>query len=178
MSYLLVDFGASFVKTASLVNGKINSQLSFESPFVNSNSISKASLINFFDNIFINYPKEKNVITCCIMNGGWDNDIYYSWKSKNKNHDNVDLISGLFVDKQTFHQHLDHSEYGKQNISLLGTLLGKNFYSSLADTECVRRSIELNHNQFIVNLGTGSQILSKNFTHSFIPSSIVTGKEL
>tara|TARA_R110000824_G_scaffold121208_11_gene277198 strand:+ start:6536 stop:7465 length:930 start_codon:yes stop_codon:yes gene_type:complete len=170
MSYLLVDFGASFVKTAILSENNISNRLEFSSPFNTSHSIEKCDLISFFDNIFGNYPDQDKVIVCCIMNGGYIKSTYYSWKSKVKHHDNVDLISGLFSDETTFHQHLDHNEQGISDLAHLGRLLNKEFYSSLADTECVRRSIDLKDGEFIINLGTGSQILSKGYTHSFIPS--------
>ena len=45
MSYLLVDFGASFVKTAILNENNISNRLEFHSPFNISHSIKKHDIV-------------------------------------------------------------------------------------------------------------------------------------
>jgi hypothetical protein len=52
----------------------------------------------------------------------------------------------------------------------LGIYNNKIFLSCLGDTDCVIRSKQLKASQFIINLGTGSQIISVDEIISFIPS--------
>ncbi|MAG27230.1 hypothetical protein CMI47_16985 [Candidatus Pacearchaeota archaeon] len=171
-NYLLIDFGASFIKTAEYdrKSQKLGKSLFFPSPFQHIAQISSYEIWDVLVNVVSHYENCSKIFSCSIMNGGYKDNIYHSWKSLIKEHDNVDLISGIFKDEKTFHQHQHHSPMGKKNLQLLGERNGKEFYSALADTECVRESVELKSKDYILNLGTGSQILGKSFTQSHIPS--------
>ena len=147
--WLLIDFGASYVKAA----------------------ISSKELSNFFINMINKYPECRHILPCSIMGGGYNSGFYYSWKSHFKEHNSVDLISGMFTDSPTFHQHADHCENATTDIQPLTVLEnGQVIYSNLADTECVRHSAPLERSDYLINMGTGSQILGLNYTHAFIPA--------
>ena len=170
MRCLLMDFGASFIKIASFDGNSVLSTQRRASLFNNKDKVTKNEVYDFLNGVLNDYPDYDVVFSCCIMGGGFKQGVYHSWKSSVKDHDGIDLISGLFVDQSSFHEHQDHNFSGDNKVKILGNLFGKTFFSSLADTECVRRSIALCDNEYILNLGTGSQILSKTYTHSFIPS--------
>mgnify|MGYP003148496597 CR=1 FL=1 len=170
MSFLLIDFGASYIKAVKYQDNALTDQKIYPSPFRKSDSISREALFRIFGEVLSNYPDCDRVVCCSILNGGYMNNIYYSWKTSNVAHDNIDLITGLFTNSPTFHQHEDHNPKGKGGLQVLGTLYGKQFYSILGDTNCVKRSVPLGEKEYILNLGTGSQILGVRYTHCFIPS--------
>jgi len=169
--YFLIDFGASFVKTAiyDASDNHIRSVGKHLSPLDNKAQLKTCEIVNFFHKVLQQETPNK-VVSCCILGGGYQGDTYYSWKCDNRSHNSVDLVSGLFIDQATFHQHYHHHSAGHQGLRILGQLCNKIFYSSLADTECVRASVPLEKGEYILNLGTGSQILGHNHTHSYIPS--------
>ncbi len=173
MKYLLIDFGASFIKS-SIFNdsdNKISNYTEIESPFLVADILPISELKNILDSILTSYSDYEYVITSSIKNGTYENDIYQSWKIKIADNNVCDLISKIFQDQPTYHVHNDHNKLSKiKNITKLGTYKNKVFLSCLGDTDCVMRSKQLEDNQFIINLGTGSQIISKNETVSFIPS--------
>jgi len=173
MKYLLIDFGASFIKS-SIFNdsdNKISNYAEIESPFLMADILPISELKNILDSILTSYSDYEYVITSSIKNGTYENDIYQSWKIKIADNNVCDLISKIFQDQPTYHVHNDHNKLSNiKNITKLGTYKNKVFLSCLGDTDCVMRSKQLEDNQFIINLGTGSQIISKNETVSFIPS--------
>ena len=170
MSFVLIDFGASYIKTIKYHNDVLSGQRSFPSPFQDSKNISKESLLGILDEVLGNYPDCDRAVCCTILNGGYVGNTYYSWKENTISHDGVDLISGLFINSSTFHQHQDHTPEGTPDLKILGSLYGKKIYSILGDTNCVKRSVSLGEGEYILNLGTGSQILGRNYEHCFIPS--------
>lgn len=169
-NFLLIDFGASYIKTIKYHNKTFSNPKIFPSPFNNKNWLKASDLSKYISSAMVGYDDCEKVVCCTIMGGGYRHDVYYSWKSEVKGHNGIDLISGLFVKSDQFHRHLDHETGGISGLKKIGTFQNKDFYSPLADTECVRRSVKLKKFEFIVNLGTGSQILGLDYTHSFIPS--------
>ena len=171
--WLLVDFGASYVKTAvfDLEEGSIKPTACIISPFSNECQLSLEKLDSFLIDIANKHSECEYILPCSIMGGGYHSGFYYSWKSNFKKHNNIDLISGAFTKSPTFHQHADHCDNGLVDIGPLATLsTGQIVYSNLADTECVRHSVPLTKSDYLINLGTGSQILGSEYTHSFIPA--------
>ena len=65
-----------------------------------------------------------------------------------------------------------HQDHGglEDKIKPLGVLNGKTIYSSLGDTNCVKRSFSLKNDECIVNLGTGSQVIRNKSIVKYIPS--------
>ena len=169
-AFLLIDFGASYIKTVKYHNKAFSEPKATPSPFNKKTSINVSELFDCVKTILKQYDDCDKVVCCTIMGGGYRDNTYYSWKSSIKNHNKIDLISGLFTQSDDFHRHADHDIDGITGLKKIGTLYSKIFYTPLADTECVRRSVELKKNEFMVNLGTGSQILGISYTHSFIPS--------
>jgi hypothetical protein len=173
MKYLLIDFGASFVKSASFddSDNKIRNYAEIQSPFLDADSLQLSNLKNILDSILSAYSDCGYVITSSIKNGTYNNDVYESWKIKIAENDVCDLISKIFEDQQTYHVHNDHNKSSKiKNLNKLGTYREKIFLSCLGDTDCVLRSKHLSPGEFIVNMGTGSQIISCDEILSFIPS--------
>lgn len=175
MKYLLIDFGASFIKSIIFDsdNFVFTKYVCHESPFVNEETLQLDSLKNILIEIMNIYQDYNFVATCSIKNGVYKNDTYHSWKILNlKNIEIVEcLISQIFKDQDTYHVHLDHCKTAKVNeLNILGVFNGKIFLSNLGDTDCVSRSIKLNEKEVLLNLGTGSQIFFDNKIISFIPS--------
>ena len=173
MKYLLIDFGASFVKSATFddSDNKIRNYTEIQSPFLDADSLQLSNLKNILDSILSAYSDCGYVITSSIKNGTYNNDVYESWKIKIAENDVCDLISKIFEDQQTYHVHNDHNKSSKiKNLNKLGIYNNKIFLSCLGDTDCVIRSKQLKASQFIINLGTGSQIISVDEIISFIPS--------
>ena len=88
---------------------------------------------------------------------------------------NYCLISGLFENDKFFHTHQHHNP--ESNISWLkklGKLNGILVFSSLGDTQCVIKSIDLNEKNICINIGTGSQIFYKQndkiIIHKYFPA--------
>ena len=173
MKYLLIDFGASFVKSAIFddSDNKIIDYKEIKSPFLNGDILLISDLKNILDYIMSTYFDYKYVITSSIKNGTYNNDVYESWKIKIPENNICDLISKIFEDQSTYHVHYDHDKSSNvKSLIKLGTYREKIFLSCLGDTDCVLRSKHLSHGEFIVNMGTGSQIISCDEILSFIPS--------
>jgi hypothetical protein len=98
MKYLLIDFGATYIKCAvynktqdQYVKGQI-----IPSPFFKVNKISKVELLNILFNIVSLHEKVDGIIICTILGGSYVENIYYSWKSFQSNKGDKCMISGLF----------------------------------------------------------------------------------
>ena len=173
MKYLLIDFGASFIKNAVYddVDNSISNYTEIESPFLENHELSLSQFKTIIDSILIIYPECTYVVSSSIKNGTYNEDIYESWKIKLAGNISCDLFSKIFENQSTFHLHNDH--YKQSDIftlKKLGLYRDKIFLSCLGDTDCVLRSKNLTANQCIVNMGTGSQIISTEEIISFIPS--------
>lgn len=171
MKYLLLDFGASFVKCAEYdsENNEITNVINIPSPFYDSGIISKSRILSIINSILLEYPNCKKVMSCSILGGEWIGDIYHSWKVIDKPSKPDCLISGLFRDSPTHHVHKHHggdSEWIKE----LGKINDVLFYSSLGDTYCVIECMDIEEKEYIINIGTGSQVISKQSIHKYIPA--------
>jgi hypothetical protein len=171
MKYLLVDFGASFVKCCEYDTDikKIQNTKQIESPFRHSDKMHLESLIDIINNILFQYPECKRVMSCSILGGEWISDIYYSWKCLKKPSKPDCLISKIFSGQPTYHIHESHGGDVKA-IKKLGKIRDVLFYSSLYDTYCVIESLNLKNDEYIVNIGTGSQVITRDKIHKYIPA--------
>lgn len=173
MKYLLIDFGASFIKNAVYDDKEeiITNYSEVESIFLKADKLCLSELRTILDSILLIYPDCDYVITSSIKNGTYNEDTYESWKVRVAENNSCDLISKIFENQSTFHLHNDHNKLSDFfNIKRLGVYKNKIFLSCLGDTDCVLRSKNLTLNQCIVNMGTGSQIISLEEIISFIPS--------
>jgi len=171
MEYLLIDFGASAIKccTYDTTTKLFVNYTEYKSPFIDSDSIHKDKLLYLIKNILSKYPSYKKVLCCCILGGQWIDNIYYSWKiSKPKIKTNC-LISELFIDQSSYHVHKHHGG-ALDHIIPLGRIDDTLWYSCLGDTNCVIKSIDELDNQYIINIGTGSQVITKETINKYIPA--------
>jgi hypothetical protein len=168
MKYLLVDFGASYIKNIVYDTDSKNILYSntIDSPFKTSKRISRSKLKNILINIIEKTSNIDGIIICTIIGGGWIDDIYYSWQSDNKNVKEHCLISGLFINSRNYHVHAHHKYNSlsetQDNLEILGKIKNIPIYSSLGDTNCVIKSLDLKNNEYIINIGTGSQVIYKD----------------
>lgn len=175
MNFLLIDFGASFIKTAIYDCGTDNflDIKYYKSPLDNANFVSRDEIINKINYIFSEYKNIDNVLFCCILGGGYIGNEYHSWKSSNKNYDiDNDLITGAIDKNLPIHwSHLQHKnikfEYNTE-INKIGKYKNKYLYNVIGYTNCVIESVELNSNDILINLGTGSQIIKVDNNSNFI----------
>jgi len=173
MKYLLIDFGASFIKNAVYDDKEeiITNYSEVESIFLKADKLCLSELITILDSILLTYADCDYIITSSIKNGTYNEDTYESWKVRVAGNNSCDLISKIFENQSTFHLHNDHNKLSDFfTIKRLGVYKNKIFLSCLGDTDCVLRSKNLTLNQCIVNMGTGSQIISLEEIISFIPS--------
>ena len=91
MKYLLIDFGASKIHTL-LYDKKldiISKGFKIESPFLKKSTLPLYKLKSILNDIIDKYSNDNvdGIIPCTILGGGWGlaDDIYYSWKVKDKN---------------------------------------------------------------------------------------------
>lgn len=180
MKYLLIDFGASYIKT--ITYDKYADSYSkcdiIESPFLNKSILHKKECLSILESLLDKYTNIDRIIICTILGGHYENDIYYSWKINSKIK-NQCLISGLFFNESTFHIHEHHKDTTsytnyEKGLRILGFIKHTPIYSALSDTGCVIESVDLKSDDLIVNMGTGSQVIyfkeGKEIRHSFIPS--------
>ena len=165
MLYLLIDFGASFVKFATY-DTTLNSpkfsplydQRVIKSPFSSKKTATRTELMKVLSDAI--EPKFDGVVCCSILGGGWVDDVYHSWKSNVTKYSNHScLVSGLFQDSPHYHVHSHHGG-DTHELRLLGHIAGVPFYSSLGDTDCVINSLNIEPHEYVVNMGTGSQVIS------------------
>ena len=181
-NYLLIDFGASYVK--SILYDKSNDSFTLsnviKSPLYSSDIMKKKWVYSTILDSLNYYKSFDAVVMCSVLGGYWENDIYYSWKVENKFDttvvNNTCLLSELFKDQPTYHVHKHHfKDSNVTGLKLLGYINNIRCYSSLGDTNCALESVDIEENDLLINLGTGSQIISKNKKSdhniiSFIPS--------
>lgn len=180
MNYLLIDFGASFIKCAvynTYINDVKNS-INIESPFIKENSITKNQLRRILQNIISSHSNIDGVIICTILGGRWENDIYYSWKINSSGEKNYCLISGLFNSKivHTHHKNFTNADKYVSNLEIIGYINNIPIFSSLADTDCVIESLPLHNENIAINIGTGSQIICKRYDEILINRYIPAGR--
>lgn len=176
MNYLLIDFGASRIKSI-LFNSSNNSfirPIEFSSFFLSNNTLKLNEVKNFIDKIISCYDDIDKIVTCSTLGGYYVDDVYYSWKNNNKPElpqNPKCLVGGLF--KSKIHSHhaksIGCSDFDDK-IKVIGKYKGIPVLSSLGDTECAINSIKLLQNELILNLGTGSQVVTFYKRYSFIPS--------
>jgi hypothetical protein len=175
VKFLLIDFGASFVK-ASIYDNHLDflSLLKqYESPFLKNDKINIYDLKKFVSNILNDFESFDAVVSCSIKNGCFIEEHYISWKllSQKSFYRKESVIGSLFVNEEKYHIHHDHDEKSKINdLRELGFYNNKLFLSCLGDTECVKRAFNLDDESVIINLGTGSQIIYSDKIYSFFPS--------
>jgi|688.fasta_scaffold103991_3 hypothetical protein len=177
MRYLLIDFGASFIKTVEYnrITKEYTNPNNLISPFSEVNSISKNELKKILFEILNIHIGIDAIIICSILGGFYDENIYHTWKSNKKGISSSCMIGGLFIQEDTFHVHEHHAKYINTNeyisdIRVIGNLNDIPVYSPLGDTQCVIKSVELDDNDVLINMGTGSQVITKRSINSFIPS--------
>ena len=170
-NFLFIDFGASKVKTIqyNIQENAFCNQKQIDSPFLENEIIHKKELLIFLTSVVKQYEDIDGIVACSILGGGYDKDVYYSWKVDKKLEEKTCLISELFKESRNYHIHRDHG--GEEGVlTLLGKLEGISFYSSLGDIDCVKRSFPLDGKSCIVNLGTGSQVIKPEGIVKYIPS--------
>lgn len=175
MKFLLIDFGASFIKTSiyDTSNKTFNEYKETVSPFLNEDKIEIDRIINLLRYLVESYDSYDYILSCSIKNSSVINHELVTWKLLNQNHDykRESVIGCLFLNQPTYHLHKDHDISSSfSTISILGYLFEKTFLSCLGDTDCVKRSINLSDDSVLINLGTGSQIITNHEIKSFFPS--------
>jgi len=174
MKFLLIDFGASRVKTIvynKTTNAFTNSN-HFPSPFIQNSTISIDELTSLLQNIVSPYKDIDGIVICTILGGVWIDDIYHSWKSPlNKSKGSHCLISKIF----NSNVHEDHKSFTDcekylSKLTQIGKICDVPIYSSLGDTNCALRSIDIPENGVVINIGTGSQVISKHSMERYFPA--------
>lgn len=159
-------------------NSFSNSQVS-TSPLANADKLSKDKVLRAIQNTLRKYQSVDAVVMCSVLGGYYVNDVYYSWKCADKPprpEEDSCLLSELFKDQNTYHIHAHQSKNSTiEGLKILGRWNDILFYSALGDTNCVIASVTLLKNELLINLGTGSQVISQNHEGkheltSFIPS--------
>ena len=177
MKYLLIDFGASFIKIATYdtVSSFLENSQEIKSPFVENNIVSKDAIQSIFLEIVNSYQHVDRIVACSILGGYYKEDFYYSWKVGNGEKGSSCLLSELFKEEKTFHIHEHHKatvntqEY-VQGLKILGYINKIPIYSILGDTDCVTESLQLDSKTIAINIGTGSQVISSTKRYSYIPA--------
>ena len=180
MKYLLIDFGASYIKSSTYDtdSGSVEGYLETESPFLNNSSINKNKILSIISNLKKKYSTVDRIVGCSILGGGYKADVYYTWKNPQPELEHC-LFSGLFTSSSTYHILNHHRNTVKASsyvdgLEILGMFEGIPFYSGLGDTNCVIKSLDLNSDEIGINLGTGSQVFFYSDEglriYSYIPS--------
>ena len=177
MTYLLIDFGATYIKCIVYNKNTQNYQKEFThlSPFRHSDRVSKEVLLSTLSQIVTESGDVDGVVVCTILGGGYIDDTYHSWKSldnnlKTCNHSHC-MISGLF--KSAVHYH--HKPFTTNNnyvtgLNVIGHINGVPIYNSLGDTDCVIESLPLDEDTKAINMGTGSQVISQTAIERYFPA--------
>lgn len=177
MKYLLIDFGASYIKCVEYDSETedYSNQSFHPSPFKTSATITKQELRIILHGLLLEHHTVDRIVICTILGGFYKDDTYHSWKSTVAGIPKSCMIGGLFIDEPTFHIHEHHAKvFGIENfetgLSIIGYIDDTPLYSPLGDTDCVVKSVQLSENDVLINMGTGSQVVNKTGRKSFIPS--------
>jgi hypothetical protein len=172
MKYLLIDFGATYVKCViyNKETGEVLHTKQFQSPFKTSNNITSEALHKLLSDIILTYERVDGIIICTILGGRWQGGVYHSWKDTTSRGDFC-LISGLFDSVV----HEDHKPFttAKSYVSslvIIGNIHQTPVYCSLGDTDCVIRSLNLEEDEVAINMGTGSQVITKDSINRYFPA--------
>lgn len=172
MKFLLIDFGATFIKCA-IYNKSDDSYRRVDdiaSPFATKVEISKSDLLDIFSGIISANEKVDGIIICTILGGCYIGDVYFSWKSPDCKKGNKCMVSGLLdATPHIHHKPFTSSEKYLDKLEVIGYIASIPVYSSLGDTDCVIKSIDLDPETVAVNMGTGSQVISQNAIHRYFP---------
>jgi len=177
MKYLLIDFGATYIKTGvyNKDTQEYTKGIVATSPFRYVDKFSKEELLNTLTSLVDNYRDVDGIVICTILGGGYIGDVYHSWKSPDIKLPNCDrthcMISGLFNSKVHYH-HKPFTTNTNYHMGLfeIGKINNKPVYSSLGDTDCVIESLELNEDTKAINMGTGSQVISLDSIERYFPA--------
>lgn len=177
MRYLLIDFGASFIKTAiyNSVNDSLENFQEIKSPFIENSIIKKDVVQSTLLKVVNLYTNVDRIVACSILGGYYKEDFYYSWKVGNGEKGSSCLLSELFKEEKTFHIHEHHkatvsTQKYVQGLKVLGYINKIPVYSILGDTDCVTESLQLDSKTVAINIGTGSQVISSTKRYSYIPA--------
>lgn len=172
MKYLLIDFGATYIKCVvyNKKTGEVSNSKQFESPFKRGNTVRSKALYKTLSDILSNYEKVSGVVICTILGGKWQEDVYHSWKDIADKGEYC-LISGLFGSIV----HEDHKPFTTagsyvDGLVVVGSLQQTPIYCSLGDTDCVIRSLKLEEGDVAINMGTGSQVITKDTINRYYPA--------
>lgn len=172
MKYLLIDFGATFIKCAvyNTASGEYKRGEDITSPFSTTDKITKQQLLNLLSDIILSYTNINGVLICTILGGCYIGDVYISWKSPDCKKSDKCMISGLLGSNP----HIQHKPFTTSNsylnkLEVSGYINSVPIYCALGDTDCVIKSIDLNSNTVAVNMGTGSQVITLDRIERFFP---------
>jgi hypothetical protein len=173
MKYLLIDFGATYIKCAHYSGGTITPTTIYNSPFATANEINKIELYKVLTNVIQQHEQVEAIVICTILGGKWDANIYKSWKCLKPGEKGATcLVSGLF-DSDVVHS--DHAQFTTASryvdgLEVTGFVNNIPVYCGLGDTDCVIRSLDIPNNGVVINMGTGSQVISKTNIERFFPA--------
>ena len=175
MKFLLLDFGASFVKASIYDNElkELSSLKQYQSPFSTSDKINLEILKDYLSKIIHDFESFDIALSCSIKNGCLVDGEYVSWKLLNQSvpYEKESVIGSIFKNQKNYHIHQDHDETSSViNLKKLGFFNNKLFLSCLGDTDCVKRAFNIDEKSVLINLGTGAQMIYKNDIKSFFPS--------
>jgi hypothetical protein len=172
MRYLLIDFGATYIKCVvyNKATGEVVDARQFESPFKVNNTTTSKALLKLLSDTILAYDRVDGVVICTILGGRWQEDAYLSWKDTTDKGESC-LISGLF--NSVVHE--DHKPFttAKSYVTglvTIGILHQTPVYCSLGDTDCVIRSLRLEDGEVAINMGTGSQVITKDNIKRYYPA--------
>jgi hypothetical protein len=173
MRYLLIDFGATYIKCALYDCVTITPTKNYHSPFSTRDRLSKQQLQSLLVDITNDHESVDGIVICTILGGTWDVDIYKSWKCASVHDKGVNcMISGIFDSNIVHNDHADFTTASQyvEDLRVIGTLNNIPVYTPLGDTNCVIRSLHIPDNGVAINMGTGSQVISNTHIERFFPA--------
>ena len=177
MRYLLIDFGATYIKCGVYNKDTQDLEKTFThpSPFKECDRIGKRALLNILSQMVKESGNVDGIVICTILGGGYVGDVYHSWKSPSNKLEDCDhshcMISGLFNSSVHYHHapFTTNTEY-VTGLEVIGHVDGVPVYNSLGDTDCVIESLTLDESTVAINMGTGSQIISQKSIERYFPA--------
>jgi hypothetical protein len=174
MKFLLIDFGASRVKAVvyDKDTGTFSDPYDLQSPFIQSTTISVDKLTSLLQDLVSCYTNVDGIVICTILGGTWIEDIYYSWKSSTGLPKGAHcLISKVFKsDVHEDHKPFTNNENYLPGLTEIGRIQNIPVYSSLGDTNCALRSVDIPEDGVVINIGTGSQVVSRSGVERYFPA--------